>query len=540
MKKLFTLTLLCGLWACKKDDKTPQPLPGGSLQITVYDATLWNAAYPKGERTQQATVQLFASRADYLAKKTAFTATTNQIGVAEFKQVPAGSYFIVAFKEDKSNTWDDGHGRTLVSDSIFQTEAEIKAPQTPIQQNAMTGDFRFQDLNGDGIINDNDAAEAPFSSATAAVDSTISKDIIIGYKSNSQAALYKTYQEVDAFLPNVISGVSYLHRDLAMLDGVLSDDADCSSLPDWCQYDQFTFTASSANIWAIWENYFGNIRRLNLMLASLQHIGGENTGLIAQIKAARAFLYLDMSTYFGGLPLLETATMPGDISRASLEATRAFIKKDLNDALPSLPDAPPANKKMELTTGAANMMLARLALLEKNPTAIVSYTNKVISSGKYTLADSAQIFVSPSNPEIIWNQEQPSGMISPFKEYFVRGGLTVNFLPVIRYTETYLLNALAYTMLNDLDHATAAINKVRTRGKKPAISFATIEDARKEVDALFKEELYREGFRFRYLVATGQAMQVLSTKGYHEYNALLPIYQDKLRFYPNLYQNPGY
>jgi hypothetical protein len=186
------------------------------------------------------------------------------------------------------------------------------------------------------------------------------------------------------------------------------------------------------------------------------------------------------------------------------------------------------------------MMLARLALLEKNPAAIISYTDKVISSGKYTLADSEQVFVSASNSEIIWNQEQSSGMISPFKEYFVRSGLTVNFLPVIRYTETYILNALAHTMINDIDGATEAINKVRTRGKKPAISFTTVEEARKEVDALSKEELYREGFRFSYLVATGQAMKVLSSKGYHEYNALLPIYKDKLSTYPNLYQNVGY
>ncbi|MCF6402053.1 RagB/SusD family nutrient uptake outer membrane protein [Chitinophaga filiformis] len=541
MKKLFTLSLLCGLWACKKDDKTPLPLPGGSVQITVYDATTWDAANRKGGRTQEATVQLFASRADYLAKKPAFTATTNNIGLAEFKQVPAGSYFIVAFKEDKSNTWDNGKGQTWVSDTIFQTEAEIKAPQTPVQQNAIAGDFRFKDLNGDGMISESDVTEAPFTSITAAIDSTISKDIIIGYKSNSQASLYKSFEEVDVALHDRISGISYLHRDAAMLDGILSDDADCRDFPDWCMYDQFTLSASSSVIsWVFWENAFTSIRELNRTLISLQQIGGDNAALIAQAKAARAFVYLELSTYFGALPLVEKTTIPGDISRASLEETRAFIKKDLNDALPSLPDAPPANRRTELTTGAANMMLARLALLEKNPVTMISYTDKIISSGKYTLADSAQVFVSASNSEIIWNQEQSSGLISPFKEYFVRGGLTVNFLPVIRYTETYLLNALAHTMINDIDGATEAINKIRTRGKKPAISFTTIEDARKEVDALSKEELYREGFRFRYLVATGQAMQVLSSKGYHEYNALLPVYMDKLSTYPNLYQNVGY
>lgn len=43
-----------------------------------------------------------------------------------------------------------------VTDGIFQNQAEVEAHAT--QPNAAPGDFRFQDLNGDGVINDSDRA----------------------------------------------------------------------------------------------------------------------------------------------------------------------------------------------------------------------------------------------------------------------------------------------------------------------------------------------------------------------------------------------
>ncbi|QHS61828.1 RagB/SusD family nutrient uptake outer membrane protein [Chitinophaga agri] len=538
MKKLLFPVLLCGLFACKKDKEEPVAPATSSLRITVWDGAKWYPGMPKGTESQQATVQLFSTRKDYLNKKPAYTAKVNIFGVAEFKSAAPGTYYIVAFDGDKTNTWDDGKGHTMVADSLFQTEKEITAPETPFQAGAHPGDFRFKDLNMDMIINGNDVAEAPFDSVALQEGASIEHSVIIGFKSNYESTLYKLLSEIESELSYTATNINSVTQIINILDGMLSDDADCSNLPDWCELDNFTFNAYNSQISNVWVSSYYNITRLNTLQISLDRMQVKYPETTAQIKALRAYIYLTLQTYFGGIPTIDGRIVNPDLTRKSLQDTRAYIKKELTDALPALPAVNSSEKQWQITSYTAHMLLARLAFQESDIEALIEHTNAVISSKGFSLADPAAIFDSPANSEVIWNISR--NLYEPFKTYFVRGNNKVNFCPIIRYTETLLLSGYGKVMMNDLDGSTSVINAIRARSKKAAIYPKNMDEAIAELGTLYKEELYREGFRYAFLVLTNQAKEVLGSKGYKDHHNLMPIPANYLNNYPNMTQNAGY
>ncbi len=547
MKRLLFLALSCSLWACKDDEVTPDVQPPQeekpTATVTVWDTKQWSTDNPKGVPAEGATVQLFASRQDYLNQKPAYTATTNKDGVAKF-DIPEGEYFMVANKGGLTNTWRDAQGNTRVSDTLFQSAAEIFDLTQPIQDNVLPGDFKYTDLNGDGKIDNNDVAEAPFFTLTVKKDSVNAIRALIGSTVNHA---YATYAEIEEKLHlTEFPKIAAAHRQMVMLDGILSDEADCqiTNLPaSWCDIDQFKITPANSIVENIWKDHYASILELNKMLASLNGIQGEKADLIAQLRAFRAYLYLELHTYFGALPITDKLLMYPSVSRSSVDQTRKFIKDELTAVIPALTEDRPVTRPWYMTPSAANMLLARIALTEIDGGSAINYTDKVIATKKYALADSAAVFTAPASNEIIWDMTTSltTGLTSPFKDYFVRGGLKVDFCPAIRYTETYLLNAMGHILYGSIDEANKSINAVRTRGKKPAITLTTLDELRIELDALYKEELYREGFRFARLVLHRQAVAVLGNKGYQpDRNELLPIPISVLEAYPKFYQNLGY
>ena len=541
MKKFLIPVLVCSLWACKKDEKQPEPpveIP--DLIITVWDATGWDVAHPKGTVAADAKVELFASQKDYLDIKPAYTATADKSGSVTFENVKPGKYFILAYKGEMTNIWNNGSGQTMVSDTLFQSETEIKNPQTPIQSGAMPGDFRFRDLNGDMIISASDIADVSFLSYDIRQDGITSVNVIIGYKSNSKSTLYSTEDQVETALNIVTANIGVTHNSLAMLDGVLSDEADCSIVSHLCDYDKFTFNASTQGTTDIWSSYIRNILGLNKMLLSLQQISGDHSALTAQIRAYRAFIYLDLQTYFGQLPILKNPNISADVKRASWEETRSFIKAELKAVLPVLPAIAPANTSGHITSHTAHMLLARLAFQESDIESISEHTNAVINSKAFKLVNYNTVFTTPSNDEIIWTIPLFNTTESPFITYFIRNNVAFKFFPIIRYTEAWLLRGYGKAMTDDLSGTEEAINAIRARSNKPDLDLKNMDEAIAALGLLYKEELYREGFRYSFLVLTNQAKQVLADKGYEDHHMYLPIPASVLNLYPGILQNAGY
>lgn len=512
--------------------------PLGNTNVTVWDATQWSTEKRNGALLAGATVSLYLTREEYKNKTPRYTAVTNANGVATFTGVAPAEYFMVAGKGELSNTWPDANNSTLASaDTLFQSTAEIA--NSPALAGATPGDFKMLDLNQDGVVNNSDRAEAPYRKITVGSGTTTSEKVLIGYPVNHTMTLLKTTVEADSILLKAAIQLGNVQKQLVIMDAVMSNDADCNGLAStWCAFDQFTFTASDATIFNIWANHYAVIGQLNRILLSLPAIQGDTLKLGPVTRSLRGLAYMQLATYFGGLPISTQITMPADISRSSPEATYAFIKNDLLASANG--DLAGTDKEHYITVFGANALLARLSLNTGKYADAVNYSKAVINIGTYNLiGDTSAIYAETFNTETLYNIPRSYG--SPFSQFFTvtRPG-TVNFCPIIRYAEVLLINAEANVNLGDLENATNMINQVRMRRNIQTTGLLTADQAREAIRVLRNREFYREGQTFSTLVRQNLAAQELSNNGYKEYNKLLPIPLTYLNSYPNLTQNPGY
>ncbi|GAA3952233.1 hypothetical protein GCM10022209_57130 [Chitinophaga oryziterrae] len=504
--------------------------PGGT-DVTVYDATKWSETNRSGQLLAGATVNLYLTREEYQSNTPSFTALTNNDGVAHFTGLPVATYFVVVKKEALSNIWPDADGNTYVStDSLFQTKTEATSGM-PLQYGYTAGDFRFADLNMDGVVNSNDKGITPPRTIIVNEGEISAQKILIGYPKNSSMKLFTTVADAQTSLNSVITQVGVMHKSLVMLDGIMSDDADCTDFSDWCAYDQFTFTAADSRISDIWVSEYASINTLNRIILSLPTMTGDTTSIAAQARGLRAFTYLELATYFGGLPIYSGMTAPADISRTSLRDTYEFIVNELGIAYATLPVTASVHI---LTQSAARTLMARALVANSNYSQARTYANEVINSGHYSLVDSTQIFADASSAEIVWDLSgsYPAG----FNQYFYNR----SFCPVARTSELYLMVAEGEILIGSLSPAAQKITLVRNRSGMPAMSMTNADEAQAALIDTYQREFRREGFRFANLVRWGLAAQVLTSKGYTSHNSLLPIPMNVILNSPNMVQNPGY
>ncbi|PWV49577.1 RagB/SusD family nutrient uptake outer membrane protein [Chitinophaga sp. S165] len=554
MKRFLLPVLLCCLFACKKDQQpdpvdTPpveEPVKDTTTRITVWDATLWSKSNPKGLPVEGATVELYATQQDYVIKKPALTATTDKNGIASFAGKKEGEYFIVAYKDKKTNIWKDKLGRTKISDTLFQSFQSTIDPDRPKQINAAPGDFMFRDLNDDFKADSNDVTTAPFFKVTINNNIPVAANTLIGYPVNHEGAPLNTMDEVNAAFAILAQEIGDTHLGFVMLDGVLSDESDGKIVgveddiaSDWNRIDHFLIFSSNKVIRRLWNEHYASILKINKLLVNVDRITPGYTEVRTQLYGFRALIYLDLLKYFGELPLVKGTFIPEDIYRSSLEVVRDYINQDILKSFYNTWTVTAQNPWYG-TVAASFMLRARLYMEASDNTGVFYMTESGWNYYEmFGLSDFSQIFVSPAGSEIIW-AISPT-LKSPFKEYFVKEGQTVNFFPVIRKTETYLIRALAYFrygpwgLMKEEGMGIIADRSGRTIGP-----INTQEDAVRELGKLYTEEFYREGFRYRFLHLTRQAEKVLAPKGYQSYNELMPVPDSILMKYPFISQNPGY
>lgn len=501
----------------------------GNIDIVVYNATKWSVDNRNGTLQEGATVDLYLTADEYQQHTPHYTATTDASGVAHFKGIAAASYFAVVNKGELSNIWPDATGHTYVSkDTLYQTfdevlsmhEAAIKSP----------GDFRFEDLNRNEYIEAGDKTIAPARVVTVEADKTNWQKILIGYEVNSLMKLYTSVDQAQTVLNSVIEQIGIMQKNLVMIDGILSDDANCTDFPEWCNYDEFNVTASDNKIYEIWTSDYASIQKLNKIILSLPGMTGDTTALAAQTRGIRAYTYLQLATYFGGMPYHKKLVMPADITRSTLADTYTFIKEDLLIALPGLP-ATSTDKK--LTSGAAKALLARVALYNNDFVTARSYADGVIQSGKYSLSTAGNVFSDVNGPEIVW-------YMSATSPYYFGAYFGNRFYPELRLPELYLISAESNLALGNMSAAAQNINVIRTRSSMPAISMSSPDEVRAALVDTYQREYLKEGYRFRSLVHWGIAQEVLGSKGYNSSYNMLPVPDIFLQNYPGIVQNPGF
>jgi tetratricopeptide (TPR) repeat protein len=189
-----------------------------------------------------------------------------------------------------------------------------------------------------------------------------------------------------------VNGFQYI-----ILTDIASDDADKGSTPtdylDAANIDNFTATSTNSNVNNCWNGYFQAVARANQALDKIPLSPADATvknRQLGEVRFLRGYFYFNLVRLFGGVPLLSGVPSAGDANnpalqtRASVADIYAFIVNDLQFAVDNLPlkggtDQGRANKQ------AAQAMLAKVYLYQKNYQKAYDLSNAVITSNAYSL-----------------------------------------------------------------------------------------------------------------------------------------------------------
>lgn len=171
--------------------------------------------------------------------------------------------------------------------------------------------------------------------------------------------------------------------------------------------------------------YYSPITRSNVFFANIGNAPIDETiknRMIGEMKVIRAYSYLRLISFYGGVPLITTPfalTDDFNVPRSSYDECMAFIVKELEEAVDLLPLDYDAANKGRITKGAAMAILSRALLYDASPYHDRSASNTdlakwqkaadaakaVIDLGIYELyPDYKTLFLASTayNSEIIW------------------------------------------------------------------------------------------------------------------------------------------
>ena len=155
-------------------------------------------------------------------------------------------------------------------------------------------------------------------------------------------------------------------------------------------YDNFTFNSTGDGLDRWWATLYQGIRWANVVIEKVSPISMDTTlrnRYVGEARFLRGLFYFDLVRAWGGVPEVTSSEPPLHLGRATSEEIYSLIVSDLQYAETHL------TKKSELissdqgraTSGAADALLAKVYLFQKDFVNAEKYALKVIQSNEYSL-----------------------------------------------------------------------------------------------------------------------------------------------------------
>jgi starch-binding outer membrane protein, SusD/RagB family len=139
----------------------------------------------------------------------------------------------------------------------------------------------------------------------------------------------------------------------------------------------------------IWEHHYGTILRANQVIDNVPGIdmnAALRDRIVGEARFIRALMYFNLVNLYGNVPLNLTTSVASDRpQQVSAAEAWAQVEADLNAAIAVLPAAYPASETGRATRGAAQALLGRAHLQQKEWAAAAAMFASVINSGQYSL-----------------------------------------------------------------------------------------------------------------------------------------------------------
>lgn len=186
-----------------------------------------------------------------------------------------------------------------------------------------------------------------------------------------------------------------------LTNDIASDDADKGSTPGdfnsggMGDIDNFIHTPTSFIFNNIWSGHFNAILSANKAIEVLEKStidAATKSRLIGESRFLRGLYYFNLVRFFGGVPKITKVPLPSEgnsdalNTRATAAEIYAVIIDDLQFAVDNLPlKGDGATQTGRANKGAAQAYLAKVYLYQKNWAKVLSLTNDIIISNKYSL-----------------------------------------------------------------------------------------------------------------------------------------------------------
>jgi hypothetical protein len=182
----------------------------------------------------------------------------------------------------------------------------------------------------------------------------------------------------------------------------LADDIYCGGensgdRPEYQELNTFTFGPTNSPITNIYRYSYMVIYRANMIIDNIKTPTPYQKLVIAEAKAMRAYVYFELGTLYGPVPLVLHELQPSEYAQgnSTMETLYAQIEKDLTEAIVDLP------KKSQLTAagsdparfskGTAMAFLGKAQLFEKKYAEAATTFQSLIDSHEYDLYQLSEI-----------------------------------------------------------------------------------------------------------------------------------------------------
>jgi hypothetical protein len=407
-----------------------------------------------------------------------------------------------------------------------------------------------------------------------------------------------TEQDVQITLTGAYDGLSSINvfgGAIQYVGDLMGDNRDVVFAGTYTTLDEIwrkSVTTSNTVIRDLWLSSYNAINRANTVLGALPKVSADNRNSVeGQARFIRGLMYFELVKLFGksyndgspaqnpAVPLVLTPTVTvsdaDNRARNTVAEVYAQVLDDLTKAEQLLP-AGQAGTSGFASKGAAQAILARVYLQQQNFAAARDAANRVITSGKYTLASTFAEAFTDASPEsifkiVVTDQDGSNDLNTfyasanfqgrgdvrvqqKFRQLYAAGDARGQFfniagqntftskfndrfgdVPVVRLSEMYLIRAEANQRLNTSVGATplADVNLIRARvGAAPLASV--------DLNAILLERRLELAFEGQQLADVKRTQGTVGTTAYNANNLVLPIPQREIDTNKSLTQNPGY
>jgi len=160
----------------------------------------------------------------------------------------------------------------------------------------------------------------------------------------------------------------------------------------WGIPDELAWTASTQKyVLEMWADCYMVINRANVCITGTEGItkidAKKKARIIAEAKYIRALMYFTLIRFYGNIPVITLAGSNPNLTNVNTtEAVYALIETDLKEGIENLPYSYSATSDIgRITKGAAQTLLAKVYLQNKQWDKAAAMAKTVIDEGKYKL-----------------------------------------------------------------------------------------------------------------------------------------------------------